>query len=221
MFSITRRGVLAITSTILSGSWAPSSLATEGSSADSRPKSSQRSSPKAEWMARWMTNAKKAKDVSGDFWLGRFRDEWYFLLKPIAWTPSTSQAGKYEAVHVPAGFVTDLASIPWPLWWHLRPDGQYALAAVIHDYLYWTQKRPRVVADEILKFGMEDLQVPSKTINEIYTAVRWGGQSPWDENAKLRLHGERRVLAQFQSLANVPWGEVKNYLERFAPSDDP
>lgn len=39
-------------------------------------------------------------------------------------------------VVVPAGFKTDLASIPFPLNRFLRRDGPWARAAVVHDYLY-------------------------------------------------------------------------------------
>ena len=49
---------------------------------------------------------------------------------------------------MPTGFVTDFASIPPIFYSVLRPDGEYAYAAVIHDYLYWTQTRPREDADE-------------------------------------------------------------------------
>lgn len=38
-------------------------------------------------------------------------------------------------VTVPAGFITDLASIPWPYNRIFRPDGKWSRAAVIHDYL--------------------------------------------------------------------------------------
>lgn len=37
---------------------------------------------------------------------------------------------------VPAGTVTDLASIPRPLWTVYPPHGRYTWAAVAHDWLY-------------------------------------------------------------------------------------
>src|SRR6266850_4958854 len=40
---------------------------------------------------------------------------------------------------VPAGFVTDFASTPRAIWAVLPPVGQYQLAAVVHDFLYWDQ----------------------------------------------------------------------------------
>src|SRR5262245_61834039 len=45
-----------------------------------------------------------------------------------------------DRIVVPKGFVTDFASIPQALWsLGLSPHGQYSRAAVIHDFLYWTQ----------------------------------------------------------------------------------
>lgn len=38
-------------------------------------------------------------------------------------------------VTVPAGFITDLASIPWPYNKVFKPDGKWSRAAVVHDYL--------------------------------------------------------------------------------------
>ena len=42
-----------------------------------------------------------------------------------------------EIISVPAGFVTDFASIPRFAWWLIgSPTGEYGKAAVKHDYLY-------------------------------------------------------------------------------------
>ena len=40
-------------------------------------------------------------------------------------------------------FMTDFASIPRPLWSILPQWGRYGNAAVVHDFGYWTQTRPR------------------------------------------------------------------------------
>jgi len=39
-------------------------------------------------------------------------------------------------IRVPAGFITDFASIPRALWSFMIPTGKYGKAAVVHDYLY-------------------------------------------------------------------------------------
>src|SRR4051812_48133804 len=46
------------------------------------------------------------------------------------------EANSNLRVRVPAGFITDFASIPEILWNILPPTGSYGKAAVIHDWLY-------------------------------------------------------------------------------------
>lgn len=41
----------------------------------------------------------------------------------------------YKNVRVPAGFTSDGASVPRPLWWLLPSWGRYSSAAIVHDYL--------------------------------------------------------------------------------------
>src|SRR5690349_14174251 len=55
------------------------------------------------------------------------------------------QSDKLGPITVPAGFQTDLASIPRGLWNILPPIGGYDKAAVVHDYLY--AKAPVLVVD--------------------------------------------------------------------------
>ncbi len=43
--------------------------------------------------------------------------------------------GSGETVLVPAGFVTDFASIPWFARWLLPISGKVAKAALLHDYM--------------------------------------------------------------------------------------
>ena len=57
-------------------------------------------------------------------------------------------------VQVPVGFATDYASIPRALWSFLPPTGTYAAAAVIHDWLYWTQTTTREEADQVFREAM-------------------------------------------------------------------
>lgn len=51
-----------------------------------------------------------------------------------------------DVIEVPAGFVTDFATVPRVFWILLPPDGKYARASSIHDYLYdnalRTKRRP-------------------------------------------------------------------------------
>src|SRR4029078_9803104 len=63
------------------------------------------------------------------------------------------------AVYVPAGFETDFASMPRPLWSILPPTGLYGKGTVLHDYLYRKSGVPRELADRILLEAMEVLGV--------------------------------------------------------------
>lgn len=158
-----------------------------------------------EWMSAWIN---RSRDVDGTLYLGRFADPIYFLTKPIAWKPNAGQEG-YQDVTVPVGFVTDFASIPQEFWSLLRPDGDYAYAAVIHDYLYWEQDRPRDISDRTFKFAMEDFKIGTVTANIIYGGVRGGGDVAWSSNAKLKAAGERRILKKCPTDPRTKWADWK------------
>ena len=56
----------------------------------------------------------------------------------IVWTvylPLTYVADDGRSFEIPAGFKTDLASVPKFLWAIFPPDWSYAKSAVLHDYL--------------------------------------------------------------------------------------
>ena len=165
------------------------------------------------WMKTWIAAAatRETGDAAPDgaMYLGRFADAMYFLTQPIGWQPNAGQAGGHSPVRVPTGFVTDFASVPRIFWTWLPPDGLYAYAAVIHDYLYWEQSLSRSESDEILKLCMEDFQINTLVVAAIYRGVRLGGQSAWDQNARLKKKGEKRMLKTFPSDPTVRWGDWK------------
>ena len=134
-------------------------------------------------------------------------DFYYVHGGSIKWRPNPGQ--KYKEVEVPTGFVTDLTSIPRVFWQVLRPEGRYAYAAVVHDYLYWEQNRPREEADEILKFAMEDSKVDPRLVETIHLAVRNFGKAAWDKNAELKKSGEHRFLKKFPEDFTISWSEWK------------
>lgn len=168
-----------------------------------------------EWMDRWMHARTRGEE--GTLFLSRFVEPVYFLTKPIKWKPNLDQPG-YKPVTVPVGFVTDLASIPRPFWSMLRPDGEYVYPAIVHDYLYWMQDRPRETADRILKLGMQDFGVERGTVAVIYRAVRAGGGSSWNQNRELKRAGERRILKIFPDDPRTRWIKYKQNPAVFADS---
>ncbi|MGG5931286.1 DUF1353 domain-containing protein [Salmonella enterica] len=81
-----------------------------------------------------------------------------------------------DIIEVPAGFITDLATIPRIFWILLLPDGKYAKAAIIHDYLYDNALRTKWEADRIFLDGMTVLGVPRWKRTIMYWAVRLFGR---------------------------------------------
>ena len=211
MNSVSRRQFVERTLIGLSASMASAWLPIKGIAAVGDEDA--RASPKEidRWMAGWI----ERKELISPLRLGRFVEPIYFLLSPISWKPNAGQAG-YVPVQVPRGFVTDFASIPRPFWSLLRPDGDYTHAAIIHDFLYWTQSTPRNKADEILKLAMQDLKVEDATVAIIYKAVARFGESAWKENAALKAKGEKRTLRRFPSDPTIRWSDWKLLSDVFA-----
>ena len=102
-----------------------------------------------------------------------------------------------DHVHVPAGFLTDFASIPRVLWPIFPPTGGYGKAAVVHDWLYQEREIERHVgyptllrlatrgeADSIFKEAMGVLGVSWWTRWTLYTGVRSGGWVAWNRYRK-------------------------------------
>ena len=62
-------------------------------------------------------------------------EHWWTRTKWELLEPYTSHNGE---VSVPVGFVTDGASIAWPMQWLFSPTGSYFGAAIVHDYVLET-----------------------------------------------------------------------------------
>ena len=84
---------------------------------------------------------------------------------------------------VPAGFITDFASVPWPFWSFIRPWGRWGKAAVLHDYLYQCGacdgRISREEADAFFYQAMKSLGVAPWRRNLMYWAVRAFGWLAW------------------------------------------
>lgn len=156
----------------------------------------------------WISNYNNTLQAVNDpLHLGRFADRYYYLTKEIGWQPNSGQTP--SPVKVPIGFVTDFASIPRAFWIALPTDGEYAYAAVIHDYLYWAQTTSREEADLILRYAMEDFGISTAKIATIYRTVQAAGWLAWRENAKLKKSGEKRILKKYPENPTIKWTEWK------------
>lgn len=116
------------------------------------------------------------------------------LLTTFTWVLDKAHAAS-EFVHVAAGFVTDFASIPRPLWWLWPPSqGPYLAAALVHDCLYKAgyvtraDGTARVInrgeADRVMLDVMRACDTPLWTQRGIYRGVRVGGWVAWRRHRK-------------------------------------
>lgn len=77
-----------------------------------------------------------------------------------------------DVITVPAGTITDFASVPQPLWGILPPWGKYGKAAVVHDWLYRQKSRSRKDADAVFLEAMAVLGVPRWQRRLMWLGVR-------------------------------------------------
>lgn len=127
-------------------------------------------------------------------------------------------------ITVPKGFVTDFASIPQALWsFGLSPNGRYSKAAIVHDYLYWTQGCSRLQADNVLMIAMKESLVGASIRDQIYIGVRAGGEPSWHSNELEKENGFPRVIPEAAMYfgPNVLWKDYRITLRKNGVKDPP
>lgn len=92
-------------------------------------------------------------------------------------------------ITVPAGYITDFASVPKAFWWVYPPTGYYQHAALLHDFLYDVHHLgrdlcDRKVADRRLREQMKADGVGIRTRWTFWVAVRLFGGRGWDRKTK-------------------------------------
>lgn len=119
-----------------------------------------------------------------------------------------------DSLVVPAGFVTDFASIPSRAQSLISKLGPHLCPAIVHDYLYWEQTCTRAQADAIFLKMMHDMGTSWITRRLMYWAVSLFGQSAWEENARQRAEGLIRVIPS-EARPMEPyetWAQYRRYL---------
>ncbi len=109
----------------------------------------------------------------------------WLTLEPLAY-----RSLQYGEIAVPAGFISDLASIPGAAKWYLDDDDPRILAAaIVHDYLYKNlgalpggQVLTRQQADDILREAMLALGARPTQAALVYRMVRLFGGTHWQPN---------------------------------------
>jgi hypothetical protein len=111
-------------------------------------------------------------------------DLWRFGA-PLVWALETG-----DAITVPIGFITDMASIPHGVDWlpNLDRTGISRRPAALHDWLYGGDRtRGKDFADLTLRAALISDGMGDFGAWEYYTAVHRFGQSSWDgDNTDLR-----------------------------------
>jgi hypothetical protein len=130
-----------------------------------------------------------------------------------------------DRIVVPKGFVTDFASIPQALWsLGLSPHGQYSRAAVVHDYLYWSQACTRAQSDRLLVIAMKESSVSGFDEFLVYQGVDKGGTRPWNANANERKAGLPRIVPEEYlrpADPNTSWPAYREMLVNQGVKDPP
>lgn len=115
----------------------------------------------------------------------------WVLLEPLTYELNH---GTDDRITVPAGFITDFASVPRPLWALFPRQGYHTNAAVVHDWLYWTQRRPRSEADHVFLEAMDILGTLWSTRHLMFWAVRIFGWLAWWSNQRDQKAGTTRIM---------------------------
>lgn len=128
-----------------------------------------------------------------------------------------------QIVPIPAGFVTDFASVPLAAQSVLPQLGPHSMPAVLHDFLYWDQSCTREQADLLFYEAMTEYGVSSWRRSIAYWAVHWRGAAAWNGNAAERKAGQPKIIpAKYLDIpANAHWYEYRAYLVKEGVKADP
>lgn len=85
-----------------------------------------------------------------------------------------------DEIAVPAGFVTDFASVPRLPFVYMVVGGKGQRAAVVHDWLYTTHQVTRKQADAVLAEALRVCGYRDLVVKAFYGGTRLGGGSHWD-----------------------------------------
>lgn len=113
----------------------------------------------------------------------RYDDTRWELVEPLAYV------GRWETFTVPAGFVTDFASVPQPVMWFVPRYGRYTAAAILHDYLIAEGRVSSQDTDGIFRRVLREEGVPLLLRWLMWAGVRWGalvdgrGRAGWLQDA--------------------------------------
>lgn len=112
-------------------------------------------------------------------------DTWIVRGEGLTWATRDDLS---DAIIVPSGFVTDLASVPRRLR-DMRAfdvNGLSRRPAILHDWLYATGKGGKSFADDVFYVALRSEGVSSWNAWMFYKAVDWFGHAPYREHLNKR-----------------------------------
>lgn len=77
-----------------------------------------------------------------------------------------------EIIHIPAGYESDLITVPRFLYWLIPPHGLGAIPAIKHDFLCEYKVVPRYIADKEFKIDLKKFNLPFWEIFLMFYYVR-------------------------------------------------
>jgi hypothetical protein len=97
-------------------------------------------------------------------------------IDPVNWelVHAVIYRGKHDSFTVPAGFITDFATVPRIFVWLVPTYGAYTKAAILHDYLLSSDVVTDADANGIFRRAMHELGVPFVTRWVMWAGVSWG-----------------------------------------------
>lgn len=117
---------------------------------------------------------------------------------------------------VPAGFTTDMFSIPRILWPVISPIGAGIHGAICHDCLYSTEfglpgetiEERCYRADKVLYDGMIDSGCSKLRASIVYRGVRIGGKYTWKQHIPSEVSDDLQAMLE----AYERWPEYKRLI---------
>lgn len=99
-------------------------------------------------------------------------DRTFMLTEPLRYQ------GRADLFEIPAGYLTDFATVPRVAVWLIPPFGTYTPAAVLHDWLLTDALPAGLVGsrdvDGLFRRVLRELQVPPVRRWLMWAGVRWG-----------------------------------------------
>ena len=171
---------------------------------------------KSDFLTEWMRSQSSEKPATRKFSntpkMVPFADmDYWYLTTPFSWKPNDiSQYELPDKIEVPAGFVTDFASIPSIFWTVMPRTGRYGFPAIIHDWLYWDQPINKHAADRVFQMGLHEMSVSLLKRKIMTASVHMFGGNSWDNNSAEKTQGQGRVIKKYPNDPRTTWEEWKN-----------